>query len=78
MPEIKTIKLKVEKRFTRENDEDFDLLCKCIYSVMGTRTDSNEFFIDSASGVDIEDDKAWEAVKILFNLKLNERRKKDE
>jgi hypothetical protein len=75
MPEIKKVRLKSEKRFTRENDEDFDLLCKCIYSVFGL--DRNEdMFIDAATGIGIDCKDYIELVKLLFEKKSRDKKEK--
>ena len=73
MPEVQTIRLKKEKRFTRENDEDYDLLCKCFHSVFGMNNDG-ECYIDLECDADnMDGDHADLLLRYLIKIKFKQK-----
>ena len=77
MADIQEVQLKKEKRFTRKNDEVFDLLCKCFYSAYGRdREDlsylSKETNVDTYGSYDSRDAAFQKFFEVLAKAKLKQ------
>jgi hypothetical protein len=71
MADIQEVKLKNEKRFTRKNDEVFDLMCKCIYSINGNNN-QGMFLLTESNVRDTSDEIDAKAFEMLFKIKLKQ------
>ena len=60
MPLVQKVRMKSEKRFKRDNDPVFDMICKCVFSVYGAPVSETlieeDSFLENGSGANVPED----------------------